>query len=264
MTDKLQEICEVKRAHVATQKALFSFSDMDACASIASPTRGFAKALQDKEAAGEIGLICEIKKASPSAGLIRPDFDPATLAKAYEAGGATCLSVLTDEPFFQGHNDFVPQARAACALPVLRKDFMIDVWQVAEARSIGADCILLIMAILGDAQAQDLHTMATGYGMDVLIEVHSAQEMERALRLPSGLIGINNRNLKTLQIDLTMTETLAPMVPKGRTLICESGIQTPQDIVRMRRSGVNGFLIGESLMRQSNITSATQALLKAS
>lgn len=261
MTDKLQEICDIKRAHVAKLKAECSLADMEAYASIASPVRGFAQALESKAKEQQIGLICEIKKASPSAGLIRADFDPATLAKAYEAGGATCLSVLTDEPYFQGHNDFVPQARAASALPVLRKDFMIDVWQVAEARSIGADCILLIMAALSDAQAQELHAAATQFGMDVLIEVHSAEEMERALRLPSGLIGINNRNLKTLTVDLAMTEQLTPMVPKGRTLVCESGIKTRDDIARIRAAGVHCFLIGESLMRQSNVTIATQFLL---
>lgn len=260
MSDKLQEICDVKRTYVAKQKSLCTQADMETRARAASPVRGFASSLENKVKQTGIGLICEIKKASPSAGLIRPDFDPASLASAYEKGGAACLSVLTDEPYFQGKNDFVMQARAACTLPVLRKDFMIDVWQVAEARSIGADCILLIMAALSNSQAEELHHSAVSFGMDVLIEVHNEEEMERALRLPSGLIGINNRNLKTLQIDLSVTERLKAIVPTGRIVVCESGIQSADDISRIRNAGVHCFLIGESLMRQNDVENATKSL----
>ena len=260
MSDKLQEICAVKKEHVAQQKALHSFSEMEALARTQSPPRGFANALRDKTAQGHVGLICEIKKASPSAGLIRPDFDPAFLAKEYEIGGAACLSVLTDEPYFQGSNEYLKQARAACSLPVLRKDFMIDPWQIAEARAIGADCVLLIMAVLSYAQAHEMYDVATRHGMDVLIEVHDAPEMERALQLPSGLIGINNRNLKTLQIDLATTETLAPMVPEVRTVVSESGLSTREDLERMQRCDVYCFLIGEALMRQPDVAFATRRL----
>jgi len=261
MTDKLQEICEAKRNHVAKQKTITPFAVLDQKARAATPPRGFTQALLAKTQCGVPALICEIKKASPSAGLIRPDFDPAWLAKSYEDGGAACLSVLTDEPYFQGKNEFLIQAHSACTLPVLRKDFMIDVWQVAEARSIGADCILLIMAALSDTQAVELHEAAIRYGMDVLIEVHDESEMQRALTLPSGLIGINNRNLKTLKIDLAITEALAPMVPKGRLIVSESGIKTVEDIARIRALNVNCFLIGESLMRQADVCLATTQLM---
>ncbi len=238
------------------------FAEMDRAAQEALPPRGFVNALQTKVKSGAFGLIGEIKKASPSAGLIRADFDPAAIAKAYEAGGAACLSVLTEETYFQGHNDFLGQAREACALPALRKDFMVDLWQVAQARAIGADCILLIMALLDDALAADMHAAARAYGMDLLIEVHDEAEMERALRLPSsGLIGINNRNLKTLAIDLATTERLAPMAPADRLLVSESGLQTTEDLHRMRRAGVGCFLIGESLMRQADITKATTQMM---
>ena len=261
MTDKLQEICDVKREHVAAAKARHSFAEMDNRAKSADLPRGFMHTLRAKQANAQVGLICEIKKASPSAGLIRPDFNPAALANAYEAGGAACLSILTDEPYFQGCNEFLIEGRAACALPVLRKDFIIDVWQVAEARSIGADCILLIMAVLSDQQALELHSATLSYGMDVLIEVHDAAEMDRALRLPSGMIGINNRNLKTLNIDLATTESLAAMAPTDRLLVSESGIKTRDDIARLRKTGITSFLIGESLMKQEDVTAATRLLL---
>jgi len=238
MTDKLQEICEAKRAHVATMKSQISFAEMDGRAKSADLPRGFHHALQTKHKANQVGLICEIKKASPSAGVIRPDFNPAALAEAYEAGGASCLSILTDEPYFQGCNEYL-----------------------IEARAIGADCILLIMAVLSHEQASELHSAAHSYNMDVLIEVHDGAEMERALRLPSGLIGINNRNLKTLKIDLATTESLAQQVPHDRLLVSESGIQTPADIARFRKTGIDCFLIGESLMRQSDVAKATKSLV---
>lgn len=261
MPDKLVQICADKCAAIASMKASMSFQDLDAKARATTPARGFTSALQKHAATTGTGIIAEIKKASPSAGLIRPDFDPVQLAQSYAAGGAACLSVLTDEPYFQGCNQYLIDGRAACSLPVLRKDFMLDVWQVAEARAIGADCILIIMAAMDDdALARDLHGAATDYGMDVLIEVHDKAELDRAMRLPSGLIGINNRNLKTLTTDLGTTEALAPLVPKDRTIVCESGIATPADIGRMKAAGVNCFLIGESLMKQADVTAALKAL----
>ena len=262
MSDKLTEICDAKREHVATWKKKFSLADLDRAAHAAPPVRPFAQALRDKIGQLGRGLICEIKKASPSAGLIRPDFSPSLLAQAYEAGGAACLSVLTDEPYFQGCNAYLDEARRACALPVLRKDFMIDVWQVAEARTIGADCILIIMAAVDDVLAREIHAVAVHYGMDVLIEVHDAAEMLRALQLPSGLIGINNRNLKTLQIDLATTENLIGMVPAGRDVVSESGLVNSGDLMRLAACGAQRFLIGESLMRQDDVAAATRALLR--
>ncbi|NTU76330.1 MAG: indole-3-glycerol phosphate synthase TrpC [Alphaproteobacteria bacterium] len=263
MTNKLQQICADKRLHVATLKAGRSFSSIDEEARN-SPLlqRGFERALTEKAEAGRVGLIAEIKKASPSAGLIRPDFNPAALAQAYETGGVTCLSVLTDEPYFQGGNAFLEEARAACSLPVLRKDFMIDTWQIAESRVLGADCVLLIMAALDDVLAGELYEAAIHYGLDVLIEVHDFAEMARALDLmPTGLIGINNRNLKTLTIDLKTTEELVAFVPRERTVVSESGLTGTDDMRRLRACGVNCFLMGESLMRQQDVAQAVRDLL---
>jgi len=261
MSDVLARICADKREHVAECQAKLSLTNLEIRAGAASAPRGFVNALNAAVADGRYGLIAEIKRASPSKGLIRADFDPQSLAKAYQAGGATCLSILTDIPYFQGDDAFLVQAREATALPALRKDFMLDPYQVVESRALGADCVLLILAALSDEQANELEQTAIGLGMDVLIEVHDADELERALKLKSPLIGINNRNLKTLVVDIAMTETLAPGVPEGRILVSESGLYSPDDLGRMAKVGASCFLIGESLMRQDDVEAAVRTIL---
>jgi indole-3-glycerol phosphate synthase len=300
MSDVLKKICDIRLQQVKAAEAARPFAAVDAEAKAQSQTpagkpRGFRKALEAKirgvvpavvaddgygkvfdlrtqgaqqqyetphKAANAYGLIAEIKKASPSAGLIRPDFNPAALARAYKAGGAACLSVLTEVDHFQGHDDYLVQARAAVDLPVLRKDFMLTPYQIAESRALAADCILIIMAALSDAQARELEDAAFGYGMDVLVEVHDEEELARALKaLASPLIGVNNRNLKTLKTDLGVTERLADLMPPGKTLVAESGLTGPADLARMARAGARCFLVGESLMRKPDVAAATRALL---
>ncbi len=262
MPDILTQICAEKRAEVAVAKAARGIEALrhDINRKVNAP-RGFGFALKAAASSGRYGLIAEIKKASPSGGLIRPDFDPAALAKAYEAGGATCLSVLTDRQHFRGEPAHLKAARAAVSLPILRKDFMIDPWQVYESRLMGADCILLIMAALSDAQARELEQVAMSLDLDVLVEVHNRDELDRALLLETSLIGINNRNLKTLVTDLAVTEELAPHVPPDRFLISESGIRHPEDLRRLSAVGPSCYLVGESLMRQQDVAAATRALL---
>ena len=262
MPDVLARICAEKRELVAARKAQKSEQELIAEAMVQDKVRGFALALKRAVDEGRYGLIAEIKKASPSGGLIRPDFDPAALAKAYEAGGAACLSILTDEPYFQGRDEYLAAGRKACKLPVLRKDFMLTPYQIVESRAIGADCVLLIMACLDDFEATDLAATAEAMGMDVLVEVHDAAELDRALALGAQLVGINNRNLKTLVTDIAVTEELAALVPQGRLLISESGLRTSADLARMARVGAECFLVGEHLMRQDDVTAATKELLE--
>jgi indole-3-glycerol phosphate synthase len=261
MSDVLARICERKRGEIARAKADRPLVQVECAARSAMKPRGFAAALERARASGRYGLIAEIKKASPSAGLIRADFDPTTLARAYAQGGAACLSVLTDAADFQGEAAHLAAAREACNLPVLRKDFMLDAYQVAEARAMGADCILLIMAALGDREAVELERLAAGWQMDVLVEVHNRTELDRALALKTPLVGINNRDLKTLKTDIATTVALAALVPKDRIVVSESGLTSPGDLARMKRAGVSSFLIGEALMRQHDVAAATTALL---
>jgi indole-3-glycerol phosphate synthase len=257
----LDRIAAYKRQEIADAKTAASLAEVEEAAREAPPVRPFAATIMACADEGRHGLIAEIKKASPSRGLIREDFDPATLALNYAAGGAACLSVLTDTPSFQGDPHHLIEAREVCALPVLRKDFMLDTYQIPQSRALGADCILIIMALVDDFLAMELAGAANAWGMDVLAEVHNEEELERALSLPTSLIGINNRDLKTFETSLTVTERLMPMVPRGRLCVSESGIFTYADIMRLSAAGAHAFLVGESLMRQSDVKLATRALL---
>lgn len=263
MTDVLERIAAYKREDVAGRKAALSPDAVEARAKLASAPRGFRAALErHAEGTGRPALIAEIKKASPSKGLIRADFDPPALARAYERGGAACLSVLTDGPSFQGDDAFLGQAREATALPCLRKDFLVDPWQVAESRALGADCILIILAMIDDALAADLLAEARRFGMDALIETHDEAEMARACTLGGDLVGINNRSLRSFEVDLAVTERLAPLAPAGALLVAESGLFTPDDVARVSAAGSSAILVGESLMRQADVEAATRELLR--